>query len=269
MRDTAHTDDGSVSRLGVAFTLRRLLANYMAASTSRVYGSGLNQYLALCREVGIPHPFPLQGFVLDLSVALRGTRLSVATLRTYVAGLQHFSLRFGFPMRVADIHSLGLLLRGLQRSQADRFTRPPRRPITVATPILLRAYIRRHFPARDAVMLLAAIFPAFFGLLPYAEYCSPLRAALTRASTYSTTLSLDPERGVASLRIKASKTDPFRWGWGSVRLPLPHRLRSVPPPRYTSCLAHTPTSARSHSRRVILDPGLLGAHPPRGIPFLV
>ena len=57
MRDTARADDGSVSRLGVALT-RRLLANCVAASTSRVCGSGLNQCLPFCREVGIPHPFP-------------------------------------------------------------------------------------------------------------------------------------------------------------------------------------------------------------------
>ena len=145
----------------------------MAASTSRVYGSGLNQYLAFCREVGIPHPFPLHEFVLELFVALRGTRLSLATLRTYLARPQLFSFRFGFPTKVAGMLSLGFVLRGLRRSQADRFTRPPRRPITVTTLILLRAYIHRRFPARDAVMLLAAIFSAFFGLLSSAEYCSP------------------------------------------------------------------------------------------------
>ena len=121
MRDTAHADDGAIPRLGVALTLRRrLLDNSVAASTSRVYGSGLNQYLAFCREVGIPHPFPLQEFVLELFVAFRGTRLSVATLRTYLAGLQHFSFRFGFPTKVAGMYSLGFVLRGLRRSQADR-----------------------------------------------------------------------------------------------------------------------------------------------------
>ena len=222
MRDTAHADDGSVSLLGVALTLRRrLLANSVAASTSRVYGSELNQYLAFCREVGIPHPFPLQEFVLELFVALRGTRLSVATLRTYLARLQHCSFRFGFPTKVVGMHSLGFVLCGLRRSQADRFTRPPRRPIMVTTLILLRAYIHRHFPVRNAIMLLAAIFSAFFGLLRSAEYCSPslCRFDLGIHLQYRN-LTLDPDRGVASLRIKASKTDPFR-GWGrgeSVRL---------------------------------------------------
>ena len=274
MRDTAHADDGSVSRLGVALTLRRRpMANCVTASTSRVYGSGLNQYLAFGREVGIPHPSPLQEFVLELFAALRGTRLSVATLRTYLAGLQHFSCRFGFPTKVAGMHSLGFVLRGLQRSQADRFTRPPRRPITVTTLILLRAYIRRHFPARDAVMLLAAIFSAFFGLLRSAEYCSPsLRRFDPGVHLQYSDLTLDPERGVASLRIKASKTDPFRGGGGSVRAPLPHRLRSLPLHRVTPVAWHTPHLHRPVVRipgRVILDPDPLGAHPPRGIPFLL
>ena len=127
MRDTAHADDGSVPRLGVALTLRRrLLANCVAASTSRVYGSGLNQYLALCREVGIPHPSPPppQEFVLELFVALRGTCLSVATLRTYLAGLQHFRFRFGFPTKVAACILSGLCCAA---SNAHRPTASPGR----------------------------------------------------------------------------------------------------------------------------------------------
>ena len=218
MRDTARADDGSVSCLGVALTLRRrLLANCVAASTSRVCGSGLNQCLAFCREVGIPHPFPLQEFVLELFVALWGTHLSVATLHTYLAGLPHFSFRFGFPTKVAGMHSLWFVLRGLQRSQADLFTRLPRRPITVTALILLRAYIRCHFPARDAIMLLTAIFSSFFGLLRSTGYCSPSQHRFDPgAHLQYSDLTLDPERGVESLRITASQTDPFRGA--SVRL---------------------------------------------------
>ena len=203
MWDTGHADDGSVSRLGVALTLRRrLLANSVAASTSRVYGSGLNQYLAFCREVGIPHPFPLQEFVQELFVAFQDTHLSVATLCMYWAELQHFSFRFGFPTKVADMHSLGFVLHGLHHSQAESFTWPPRRPITVTTLILLHAYIRCHFPARDAIMLLAAIFSAFFGLLRSAEYCSPsLHRFDPGVHLQYCNLTLDPERGVASLSI--------------------------------------------------------------------
>ena len=263
MRAAAHADDGAVPRLGVALTLRRrLLDNSVAASTSRVYGSGLNQYLAFCREVGIPHPFPLREFVLELFVAL---------LRTYLAGLQHFSFRFGFPMKVAGMHSLGFVLRGLRRSQADRFTRPPRRPITVTTLILLRAYIHRRFPARDAVMLLAAILSAFFGLLRSAEYCSPSPRRFDPAVHLQyRDLTLDPARGVASLRIKASKTDPFREGasvrlcrTGSALCPFTalHQLLGAHPTFVGPLFAFQDGS--------YLTRAPLGAHPPGGLSFLL
>ena len=123
-------------------------------------------------------------------------------------------------------------------------------------------------------MLLAAVFSAFFGLLRSAGYCSPsLRRFDPGVHLPYSDLSRPRTRG-GNLRITASKTDPFRWGGGGgggVRAPLRHRLRSVPSPRYTSCLAHTPPSpARVRlPGRVILDPGPLGAHPPRGVPFLL
>ena len=199
--------------------------------------------------VWIPHPFPLQVFVLDLFVALRGTRLSVATLRTYVAGLQHFSFRFGFPTKVAGMHSLGLCCAA---SNAPRPTAARGRlgDLSVTTLILPRAYIRRHFPARDAIMLLAAVFSAFFGLLRSAGYCSPsLRRFDPGVHLQYSDLALDPERGVGSFRITASKTDPFRGGGGgaSVRLCRTGSVLSLH--RVTPVAWHTPTFAGpcSHS----------------------
>ena len=230
-----------------------MLANCVAASTSRVYVSGLNQCLTFCREVGIPHPPPppLQEFVLEVFVALLGTRLSVATLRPYLAGLLHFSFRFGFPTKVAGMHSLGFVLHCLQCSQADRFMRLPRQPITVTTLILLRAYVCRHFLARDAIMLLATIFSAFFSLLRSAGYCSPSQRRFD--------LGVHLQYSELTLR-------------GRIRAPLLHRLRSLSLHCVTPVAWHTP-----HLRRlvvcipgwVILDPGPLGAHPPHGIPFLL
>ena len=248
---------------------RRLLANSVAASTSRVYGSGLNQYLAFCREVGIPHPFPLQEFVLELFVALRDTRLFVATLRTYLAGLQHFSFRFGFLTKVAGIHSLEFVLRGLRRSQANRFTRPPRRPITVTTLIPLRAYIHWHFPARDAIMLLAAIFSAFFGLLRSAEYCSPFPGRFDPGVHLQyRDLTLGPCASRHQRQIPSGGGGGGEGGGGG-RAPLPHRLRSLSLHRVTPVAWHAPNLRLPVVRipgRIILDPGPLGAHPPGVFP---
>ena len=236
MRDTARADDGSVSCLGVALTLgRRLLANCVAASTSQVYGSGLNQCLTFCREVGIPHPFPLQEFVLELFVALWGTRLSVATLRTYLAGLPHFSFRFGFPTKVVGMHSLGFVLCGLQYSQVDRFTRPPRRPITVTTLILLRAYIRRHLPGSQRY---------------HAPRCNLLCLLLACCALRDTAPLLSALRPGCPPAVQRSHSRPRMQGGEFAHHGVTDRsllgggggapCDSVPSACYTSGLAHTP-----------------------------
>ena len=99
MRAAAHADDGAVPRLGVALSLRRrLLDNSVAASTSRVYGSGLNQYLAFCREVGIPHPFPLHKFVLELFVGHPG----YAPFRGHPPHVLGRAAAFQLPVRLPD-----------------------------------------------------------------------------------------------------------------------------------------------------------------------
>ena len=194
-------------------------------------------------------------------MALRGMRLSMATCCTYLAGLQHFSFRFGFPMKVVGMHSLGLCCAA---SNVPRPTASRGRlgNLSVATLILLHAYIHRHFPAHDAIMLLVAIFSAFLGLLRFAGYCSPSQRHFDLGIhlQYSD-LTLDTERGVGvggGASVCLCRTSSI--------LSL-HCVTSV-----TSVAWHTP-----HLRRpivhipgwVILDPGPLGAHPPRGIPFLI
>ena len=74
------------TRRELAVGLRHhLIGKGLAASTLRVYGAGLSQYLAFCREVGAPHPFPLPEYTLELFVALRGVHLSAAALKVYLA----------------------------------------------------------------------------------------------------------------------------------------------------------------------------------------
>ena len=150
MWDAAHTDDGSVSRLGVALTLRRLLPNCVAASTSRVYGSRLNQYLAFCREVGIPRPSPPPSKSLCWSCL-------------WPSGVRAFpwppSARTWQGCSISASVSASrrrwrvCILSGLccAASNAHRPTASPGR-------------------LGDAIMLLAAIFSAFLGLLRSAEY---------------------------------------------------------------------------------------------------
>ena len=270
MRDTARADDGSVSRLGVALT-RRLLADCVAASTSRVCGSGLNQCLTFCREVGIPHPFPSKS---SCWICLWPCGVHAYPWPPYARTWQGCSIsasvsasrrrwRVGILSGCAA-RPLTLPGRPLPAAAWATYHYHPDSSACVHSPPLPGSR-RYHAPRRG---LLRLLWPAALrGIL------LPLSAPLCPGIhlQYSD-LPLDPERGVGISALRRQRQIPFGgWGGGGVRAPLLHRLRSVPSPRYTSCLAHTPPSpARVRlPGRVILDPGPLGAHPPRGVPFLL
>ena len=72
-----------------------------------------------------------------------------------------FQLPFRLPDEGGGYAFSRVVLHGLQCSQADRFMQLPGQPIST-TLILPRVYIRRHFPARDAIMLLAVVFSALW-----------------------------------------------------------------------------------------------------------
>ena len=190
---------------------RQVLLHTDNLPIAQVWLSGsCKDVLRILPEGGCPHPFPMREYTLELFVVLRDVRFPAATLKVYLAGLQYFSCRLRIRNEIVDMRSLIYVLRGLRRSEGARFTRPPRRPITVTTLLLLCAQLRRRFPARDAIMLRAAVLSAFFGLLRSFEYCAP-------SPTEFDSVSLDSGGSMMWLRIKASKTDPFRGG-STVRL---------------------------------------------------
>ena len=146
------------------------------------FGSGFNTTTATAGKLrGCQHVMGLRVRAESVPGFLSGGGDPPPVRAGVVCGPPHVLGRaaaFQLPTRVAGMHSLGFVLCCLQCSQADRFTQLPGRPITVTTLILLCAYISCHFPARDAIMLLAAIFSTFFGLLHSAGILIPLSASL-------------------------------------------------------------------------------------------
>ena len=240
MRDTARVDDGSVSRLGVALT-RRLLANCVAASTSRVCGSSLNQCLTFCREVGIPHPFPSK---------------SSCWICLWPSGVRAFpwppSARTwqGCSISASVSASRRRWRVGILSGCAARPATLPGRLFPAAAWATYQyhpevaAYIRRHFPARDAIMLLAAVFSAFFGLLRSAGYCSPFLRRFARASTCSTAISLSTPNAGWEFAHHGVKDRSLPGGGGSVRFCRTGSVLSLH--RVTPVAWHTP-----HLRRPV------------------
>ena len=148
-------------------------------------------------------------------LALKG--LAWQTIKLYLAGTSHYLMLHDLstPFRDEQLPRLQLLLRGIKRISSRSSTPRPRLPITPT--ILRRAFriLSQHPSDPDAIMLWAAMNLCFFGFLRSGEICCP------GETTFDPTWHLGPQditvdsitnTSIMYIRIKASKTDPFRLG---------------------------------------------------------
>lgn len=111
------------------------------------------------------------------------------------------------------MHRLYYTLRGIKRLQGNSFQRPPRAPFTLKLIKRFSQLLYKYFPFRDFLMLKSAALLAFFGLLRASEYLSQSSAKYDPQNTLSSQdISFARDMTHASIRIKQSKTDPFRQG---------------------------------------------------------
>ena len=119
---------------------------------------------------------------------------------------------FGYPARFSNMRYLFYVLRGVRRLQGNSIRRPPRSPITVSHLWLMSGFLAASsFSEWNKAMWRCTILTAFFGLLRVSEFTCP--------STFDPALHLSPEDitfnrdySIMYVKIKASKTDPFRVG---------------------------------------------------------
>ena len=159
--------------------------------------------------------YPTTENTLMLFVAyLHGEALSPSTVKCYLAGIRHDQIRAGFGNpRIAQMPQLEYVLKGVKRlAKAGSRKRLP-----ITPPILeeLRRIWGKQVNDADMKMLWAASCLCFFGFLRSGEVVTPT------VNTYDPEVHLcygevwidshtNPK--VLQLRIKASKTDPFRQG---------------------------------------------------------
>ena len=132
------------------------------------------------------------------------------TIKVYLAAIRHSHLLQGLPDPTGD-PLLHYTLKGIRRSQGD--SSRTRLPITVPILKQLKSHLHAsvNISVRDKRMLWAAFCTAFYGFLRSAEFTCP------------TSNSFDPEQTMLLsdvqaqghfylIRVKSSKTDPFRRG---------------------------------------------------------
>ena len=193
--------------------IRLCLLSALAPSTLTTYRTGFRSYRLFCIHSG--HSlFPLEEFRLQRYVVSLANRLAFKTIKVYLSGIQFFGILIGSNIRIASFPRLFYVLRGIRRLQGDRFRRPRRLPITYQHMLIMasRIQLQRYTPF-ESLMLRSASALAFFGLLRCSEYTSPRRNSFDADSTLLVQdISFNAAFNIMYVRIKASKTDPFRVG---------------------------------------------------------
>ena len=189
----------------------------LSAATQATYRSGLNSYQRFCFESG-HSPFPPIEELVCAYVSHMAGLVSHRTIKVYLAGVQYHCNVNGWNVRLSDMRRLHYVLRGIQRVQGQRFSRPRRAPITIRHLFQIIQFLGRHnLTYHDQVVYTAASLLAFFGLLRVSEYtCSSARGF--DSSIHLGLQDVIISGQVAQVRLKASKTDPFRVGT-TVRVP--------------------------------------------------
>ena len=109
---------------------------------------------------------------------------------------------------------LELMLRGVKREEAG-VQRRPRLPITPVVLEKLRAVWNRDAADHDNIMLRAACFLGFFGFLRSREMTAPDTGDFDPGQHLTVKdIAVDNKQNptAISVRVKQSKTDPFRQG---------------------------------------------------------
>ena len=202
-------------------TLQEALQSYyhqgLAASTHKTYSVGTQNYLSFCKQIHSP-PLPTSEQTLLLYITHLGQlNLAHKTIKVYLSAVRNLHLTSGhfkaFESKLSP--RLERVLKGIKSSQAK--TNPPRirLPITSSIMFKIRSVLANRPCDYNNIMLWAACCLAFFGFLRCSEFTVPTQDSFDNTTHLSyRDVSVDNwhDPQLISIRIKQSKTDPFRKG---------------------------------------------------------
>ncbi|XP_066911699.1 uncharacterized protein [Clytia hemisphaerica] len=159
--------------------------------------------------------FPITEAILCYFVTAEANRrISYGTIKVYLFGVLHQNILLGYHHTLAHFPILFRTLRGIRRVQGNSLRKKPRTPITVQHMTIIITFIQTsNMPFVDKLMYMAAIHTAFYGLLRVSEYTSPTQTRYdSTLHLLQSDISFNLQRTIMFLRLKGSKTDPFRIG---------------------------------------------------------
>ena len=191
------------------------LAQGLAQSTQKSYASGQRRFIAFCRQAGKLHPdgspCPVEEWTLCLFVSFLADSIQHASIKVYLSAIRSLHIEQGFPDPLLNCLRLQQVMRGIKRFQGSPVA--ARLPITDSLMMVIRQSL--NVTLHDHCMFWAACTLAYFGFLRSAEFTVPNLASFSSAIHLSVAdIAVDSSTLPSCLcvRIKASKTDPFRKG---------------------------------------------------------
>ena len=195
----------------LTITMHLLLEHTLAPSTTHQYRHAFQHYQAFCSHRNLTI-FPISEFNLMLFTTYLATFSSYHNIKLHIAAIKHFATLSHTQIVHPPLPRLYLLIRAIKRKHGKHYTKPKRVPVTSTSLQIIYNYLQNSMlPTHDKFMLWAASTTAFFAFLRSSEFVSNT----TKSYNTDTTLLISDitvtHQG-ATLKIKSSKTDPFRQG---------------------------------------------------------
>ena len=189
----------------------------LAPSTTRSYDSAKRRYLQFCSTKNITSLPVTEQNLCSYVAHVAKSGLSHQTIKCYLSAIRHLQIELGGgDPHISTMPVLEHVLRGIKKEHSKKSPMSKTRlPMTPNILLKLRAIWEEEAHAFDHIMIWAACCTCYFGFLRSGEICTPSDASYDPATHLSITdIAVNSHTNTSSIavRIKASKTDPFRQG---------------------------------------------------------
>ena len=158
-------------------------------------------------------PLPITQNTLILFATYLCPTHSHKNISAHIAAIKFTSEIEGYDPDFTPFRRLYRVIRGIKRTQGSCFKKPPRIPITPSLLNQLGINLWNSLTAyQDKTMLWAAMLTAFYGFLRVSEYTSSHVKKYNPLTTLCYEDITIQSHTIISIKIKSSKTDPFRQG---------------------------------------------------------
>ena len=198
--------------------VRYYFAKGLASSTQRTYKSAQDRFLHFC-QAGDFSPVPVSQSLLCMYVSyLAEQKLKYGSMKVYLSAVRNLQIASGHsdPFTGSAMPQLDQVMKGIKRVQAESGSNKRERlPISPSILLRLKAVWSASMGEHDTRMIWAACCLCFFAFLRAGEMTVPSDTSYDPAVHLSVKdVSVDDSvnPSIVCIKIKQSKTDPFRKG---------------------------------------------------------